>query len=506
MLYSVPERIRTFYRALAVRIIFLAVVFLVVPIIFYRLFQIADTQQSELLLRAVEQKGSLIASVLQPHLADFQEEPPDALQHALDQIADQDSNIKILVRPESAEEWNSFLYVASTPAVPADYLEQERDQLFKLGIFDKLAPTCDGEVSPSMRFTNPAGRPEILTSVTPIHLGKSCWVVITSEATQIILNTSIGQPAWRTPAIHIAAIVYFLSAVVVAWLFVDIWRNIDRFRTAARRIRVQGGGEISFRDINTIPELTGVADDFDSLVRALKQSKDFIVQAAEENAHALKAPLAVIAQAVEPLKRMLPAGNPQARRSIELIERSAARLDILVSAARDLEQAAADVISASSRCIDLSSFLSQLIAAYEATLTAEGKRIRSEIERDVRCYATEEAIEAIMENLLENAASFTEAGGRVEVTLRVSDGYANLTVADNGPGVTPDHLPLIFNRNFSARAPERGGSDDTVLTDSHYGLGLWIVRRNVEALGGRISACNREGGGFAVTTSYRLAT
>src|SRR5262249_27366644 len=163
----------------------------------------------------------------------------------------------------------------------------------------------------------------------------SCWVVITTQATQAILSSSIGQSVWQTPTLHVAALVYLLSAVIVAWLFIGIWRNLDRFRTAARKIRRHGAGDVSFREMNTIPELNGVADDFDALVAALKQSKEFIVQAAEENAHAFKAPLAVIAQAIEPLKRV--AGSDEhAKRSIELIERSTARLDLLVSAARDL--------------------------------------------------------------------------------------------------------------------------------------------------------------------------
>jgi len=251
--------------------------------------------------------------------------------------------------------------------------------------------------------------------------------------------------------------------------------------------------------MNMIPELTGVADDFDSLVTALAQSKRFIIQAAEENAHAFKAPLAVIAQAIEPLKRAIPAANQQAQRSIELIERSTARLDILVSAARDLEQATAEAIAANAQPINLSSSLSQLVAAYEATLTAEGKQLQCDVERDVRCYATEEAIESVIENLLENAASFIDPGGTVAVMLRASDGYAHLTIADDGPGVPANDLPMIFHRNFSSRSHTRETAD------SHFGLGLWIVQRNVEAVGGKIAARNGDAGGFSVTASFRAA-
>ena len=502
---SFPRKIQTLYRALAIKIIVVAVIFLFVPIIFYRLFQVADAQQSALLQRTVEEKGSLIASVLQPRLAAFESESSDKLQAALDEMLSQGTNIKVLVHPEASPASSGFLYVAAAPQTSPDYLEQERAELIRLGIFNRLAPSCDGEISPTMRFTNPNGHPEILTSVSALHIDKNCWVVITSQSTAAILRTSIGQPVWRTPTIHIAIFVYLLSAVIVAWLFIDIWRNIDRFRSAARKIRVHGAGEVTFREMNTIPELTGVADDFDSLVAALKKSKDFIIQAAEENAHALKAPLAVISQAIEPLKRAVPPNNVQAQRSLELIERSISRLDLLVSAARDLEQAAADAIYSNSRPINLSSYLTQLIAAYQTTLTAEGKLLRAQIEPDVHAYATEEAMESIIENLLENAASFTAPGGTIIVTLKSSNAHAHLTIADEGPGVPHDNLPLIFERHFSARSQTRETANVPAQTDNHYGLGLWIVRRNVEGLGGRIAAVNRDGGGFAVTASFRAA-
>jgi two-component system sensor histidine kinase ChvG len=505
MATSLARRLGTPFRALASKIFLLVVIFLVVPIILYQLFQTSDARQVALLERTVEEKGTLIASVVKPHLFQFQTESPDQLQQALDELATEGTSIKILARPEGRPGSGGFLYVAAAPAVAADYLEQEREQLVKLGVFDRLAPSCDGETAQSLRFTNPAGRPEVLTSVTTVHVGMNCWVVITTQATQAILSSSIGQSVWQTPTLHIAALVYLLSAVLVTWLFVDIWRNLDRFRAAARKIREHGAGDVSFREMNTIPELNGVADDFDSLVGALKQSKEFIIQAAEENAHAFKAPLAVIAQAIEPLKRV--AGeDPHAKRSLELIERSTTRLDLLVSAARDLEQAAAEDIYTSSRPINLSAYLSQLIAAYEPTLIAEGKHLDSMIEPGVHAYATEEAMESIIENLLENAASFTEPGGTVEVVLRTSDSQAHLTIADNGPGVPQDHLPLIFERYFTARSHAPETQPAAAQADGHSGLGLWIVRRNVEGLGGHIAACNRETGGFAVTASLRAAS
>ena len=95
------------YRTLAMKIVFLALVFLLIPLILYRLFLSADAQQSRLLQRTVEEKGTLIASVLQPRLAGFQGESPEQLQHALDELVVEGGNIKVLIVFYAEDGWQS---------------------------------------------------------------------------------------------------------------------------------------------------------------------------------------------------------------------------------------------------------------------------------------------------------------------------------------------------------------------------------------------------------------
>jgi two-component system sensor histidine kinase ChvG len=115
-------------------------------------------------------------------------------------------------------------------------------------------------------------------------------------------------------------------------------------------------------------------------------------------------------------------------------------------------------------------------------------------------YANEDAIEPVIENMLENAASFTAAGGTVEVGLHMQGGMACLSVLDRGPGVPSAQLAHIFERGASFRDDPVGASmTDLALNVGHQGLGLWIVKRNVEALGGTVATRNRSRGGFEIT-------
>jgi two-component system sensor histidine kinase ChvG len=337
--------------------------------------------------------------------------------------------------------------------------------------------------------------------MTPVHTGDNCWVVITSESAGSISQAAHWSFLQTKSTIRAMMAVYVLSTVLVAWVFVHLWRNVSRFRQAARHIRLRRS-TVSFGHVNTIPELRGVAEDFDSLVHALVESQMFIRRAAEENAHALKAPLAVIAQSIEPLKRAVPE-DPVAGRSLQLIERSVARLDGLVSSAREMESAVADVIYPECGLIDLSNFLVRLLEGYETSLPPQKKRLVTRIAPLVKAYANEDIMEVVVENLLENAASFTPEGGEIEVTLQADREFAHIHIADRGPGVDPRLLGRIFDRYVSYRALSTDGGERRQTAGYHQGLGLWIVKRNVAGLGGTVTARNRQAGGFEITVSLR---
>ena len=104
-------------------------------------------------------------------------------------------------------------------------------------------------------------------------------------------------------------------------------------------------------------------------------------------------------------------------------------------------------------------------------------------------------LEDVLQAVLENAISFSPAGGLVTITLTAGSQVAGLEVEDEGPGVDPAKIPYMFERYFSSR-PE-----DAAPSHGHAGLGLWIVRRNVEALGGSVVAANRPGGGLSIAIS-----
>ena len=483
-------------HSFTLKLVLLAVVLLSVPLILYWQFARAEEEQIALIGNAVEQTNHVLAGMLRGHFERFAREPEGEMREALARAAVGQTRIKILVRLKDSD---NFLYVASVPSVSQKYLDAERAELVRSGLFHRLGPSCDGGANLDMRFVNPAGKQEVLAAMTPVHVNGNCWIVITTENAASLARTPIGLPFWRAPTVMVAGTIYLVATALVLWLLFHLWRNVRRFRGAARSIRLRDSQPVSFGQTNSIPELTGVAEDFDSLVEALTGSQRRIKEAAEENSHALKTPLAVIAQSMEPIKRALPQDGTAAR-SVQLIERSVAKLDAMVSAQRDLDQVGADLIYPMRHALDLSRFLRAMLPAYEATLAWQGKRLVAMLDPNVAVFADEDVMEPVVENLLENAASFTPDGGLVEVFLNREDGRAVLRVLDQGPGVRPRQLPHIFERNVSFR-----DGADAGFAGGHQGLGLWIVKRNVEGLGGNVAARNLTRGGFEVMVTLPSA-
>lgn len=127
-------------------------------------------------------------------------------------------------------------------------------------------------------------------------------------------------------------------------------------------------------------------------------------------------------------------------------------------------------------------------AADDAASRAQDKRIEIAVEDAPGLPAV--AVDAVrlgraLNNLLDNAVTYTEPGGRVALSATLNtDGRVNLAVRDTGIGIPAEHLPHVFDRFF--RVPGRDGTPGT-------GLGLAIVREIVAAHHGDV-ACESEPG------------
>ena len=489
---------------------------MLVPAFLYLEFRAAYEESQELLLRSVRAEGRTISQSLLPLLKDADGAALPEIGRALARYAGQVTTIKLLLQPPATEAGtNGFYYVASWPPVAQSNLQAERQTLQNQGVLNHLAENCRGEMPFSLVYHRPTGGAEIVTAVTPVATTAGCWAVVSSFSEDAFSGAHLGQPYWATPPVMIAAASYLaMAAITFATLF-SVRGGLRRFASRARRIREQGPDAGTFANRNNLPELADVAAEFDRMVEALYRSAADIRRTAEDNAHAFKTPIAVIRQSIEPLRRALPEGNQRARRALGIVEHSLDRLDGLVASARWLDEAAADVIAKPRVPIDLGHVIGSLIqirstilASREVSiiLASHDLTISADLLPGLFVLGTEEMVETVVENLIDNAVSFSPAGSEVLVHLTRDSNFAHLTVSDEGPGVPAHQLERIFDRYYSERRAEPAIHAPTGdAPSSYFGIGLWIARRNVEAMGGTIEAENRTPCGLAIHVRLPLA-
>jgi two-component system sensor histidine kinase ChvG len=236
------------------------------------------------------------------------------------------------------------------------------------------------------------------------------------------------------------------------------------------------------------------------MVGRLNETAALLRRSAEDNAHTFKTPLAIIRQAHDMLRG--PLGPERAVAALDAISASLHKLDGLVRSARRLDVATADLLDFARHPMDLSGLVEAFVAERRLMLADHADSLVAAVTPGIVVVGREELVETTLENLVENAVSFSPPGGRIFITLSNDGHAAKLEVADEGPGVPPDRLERIFDRYHSERPPPPE-NDDTA--EQHYGVGLWLVRQNIGALGGKVVAANRPEGGLAVTVTLPIA-
>jgi two-component system, OmpR family, sensor histidine kinase ChvG len=487
----------------------LAVIFSLVPVFLYVEFRDAYEESQELLLRSVREQGRVITQSLLPMLQDASVDSLPELGEKLGRFAGEVTTIKLLLSPAgSASE--GFYYVASWPKVAPANLQAERNTLAQQGVLDRLAQNCHDEMPFSLIYHRPTGGAEIVTAVTPLATAAGCWAVVASFSEDAFPAAHLGQPYWATPAVKLAAAIYLAMAAITFSTLASVRGGLRRFAGRARRIREQGPDAGSFGTPADLPELGEVAAEFDRMVEAIHRSAAEIRQAAEDNAHAFKTPIAVIRQSLEPLRRSLPPDNHRAQRALGVVEHALDRLDGLVASARELDEATADLIDEPLIPVDLGRIVGRLVQSRSAiddardvklVLASRGSVVAPGLVHGLNVLGSEAMIETVLDNLIDNALSFSPPHGEVSVELRQDGRFAQLSVSDRGPGVSEDRVERIFERYYS----ERRADTLNEAPGSYFGIGLWIARRNVEAMGGTIVAENRSPSGLRVLVRLPLA-
>jgi len=215
--------------------------------------------------------------------------------------------------------------------------------------------------------------------------------------------------------------------------------------------------------------------------------------------HELRAPLTSIYGFAETLLRQdVLFGEEERQTFLRYIASEAQRLTAIVDTLLSVARLEAGDLQVELEPTDVRSVVSEAVTSVrESAAVNEHGFVLDLPDEPLAASADREKLRQILANLLDNAVKFSPDGGTVTVEARRSSGHVEVRVVDEGPGIPEAERERIFSKFHRADSSVRGGGG--------VGLGLFIARGLVAAMGGRIWVDSAEGGGSSFAFELPLA-
>ncbi len=210
--------------------------------------------------------------------------------------------------------------------------------------------------------------------------------------------------------------------------------------------------------------------------------------------HELRGPVGTLRLSVEILMRGASPAAQAAR--LRAIERQAHRLGVLSDTLLDVSRITAGRLELAREHGDLAALVRETAARATDAASEAGSELSVDAPEPLHLSFDPGRLDQVVSNLLSNAVKYGR-GGPIRIAARQAGGRARIEVEDRGIGIAPDDLDRIFERFERAVSTRHYGG---------LGLGLWIVRRLVEAHGGTIRVRSAPGEGSTFTVELPLAS
>ena len=327
----------------------------------------------------------------------------------------------------------------------------------------------------------PDGTP-VITAAAPVGL-EGTTLLTTRNAVDITEKVRSARGTLGI-AVALALATSILLSLYMARTIVTPLRTLAR---AAVRVRL--GRE---RDVQ-VPRLPERHDEIGLLARAvadmtgaLRHRIDAVESFAADVAHEIKNPLASLRSAIDSLGKV---EDPELRKQLTLVAaHDVRRIDRLVSEISEASRIDAELSRATFEPIDLGKLVGNLVERRETR--GENGSCHVELSRgrgSMLVMGVPLRLERILENLLDNAVSFSPENGTIEVRVARRDDFVETSVCDQGPGIPAEAREKVFMR-FNSLRPE---AEDF---GQHSGLGLAIGRAIAEAHDGTLVVREPENG------------
>nr|WP_137676223.1 ATP-binding protein [Parerythrobacter lutipelagi] len=332
----------------------------------------------------------------------------------------------------------------------------------------------------------------VITAAAPV--GTNGATLLTTRNAVDITESVRSARSTLGIAVLLTLVASVLLSLYLARTIVIPLRSLS---SAAQRVRLGRERQVE------VPRLPERKDEIGLLARAvsdmtnaLRDRIDGVEHFAADVAHEIKNPLASLRSAVESLSLV---DDPDLRNQLlDIASHDVRRIDRLVTEISDASRVDAEISRATLEQVDLGALTEAIIERRDNRDENEGHEITL---RQPMGHAMVQVVptrlERVIENLLDNAVSFSPDGGTIDVTITMDETCVALVVEDQGPGIPEDAREKIFQRFHSIRP-------DAEDFGNHSGLGLAIARSIAEAHDGALVAMARDNGHQGAKMVLRL--
>ncbi len=306
--------------------------------------------------------------------------------------------------------------------------------------------------------------------------------------------------------IRFAAILTFANVILLSLLctIVDGIRRRFMVERPVRRI-VEGAsrlmqGDLSariepFHSIDSDAGFDVIIDCFNRMAEELSGVETLRTDFIANVSHELKTPLAVM-QNYATLLQSPNISDEQRTQYAKAITQQSRRLADLITNILKLNRLENQQIYPAAKRYDLGEQLAECLLNFESTWEKKNIDIETDLEEEVFVESDDELLSLVWNNLFSNALKFTEPGGTVSVTMKAQGALVIVRVSDTGCGIPAETGKHIFEKFYQG---------DTSHATQGNGLGLALVRRVVDIVGGDISVESEVGKGSTFTVKIRGA-
>jgi signal transduction histidine kinase len=287
-----------------------------------------------------------------------------------------------------------------------------------------------------------------------------------------------------------------LWMLIVVFGFAIVFLTTKRMLSHVRRI-TEAASRIGHSDLNTRVPTTQRNDEVAQLGLTLNRMLDRIENSmhqlhtiTDSLAHDLRSPLTAIRGKLE-MSLSATSHGDQAEPIVSAIE-ELDRLAEFLNQSLDVAEAKADALRLTRNPIDLAELIRVMIDLYEPSMTEKGLQIQFPSPSSATIEADAALIHRMIANLFDNELKHLPAACTVTIRIQTEDDFVSLIFEDNGPGFSPEVLPLLFEGRVKGRE-----------SDGH-GLGLAFIDAVARAHDGTVTATNRETIGAQVTVTLPL--